>query len=385
MDFHLSEEHQMLLDTADKIARDFPRAYYVEHAKEQTFPQEQWDALANAGILGINTPEAYGGSGMGMLALVLLQERLAEHGVAPLFFVVNQGIAVPAISRHGTEAQKEHWLPAIASGEKRCCFAITEPNAGTNTFRIQTQAAEDGDHFVLNGNKLFISGINDAQQVLVVAKTDTVDGRAQLTLFVVDTDSPGLSWERMDTMLMNAEGQFFVYFDNVRVPKENVLGKVGRGVEVLFDALNPERMVVAAGAIGGGKHALARGVEYANERSIFKGPIGAYQALQHPMAEARAQLEAASLLVQKSAWLHDQGQPAKTVGDLANMGKLVGTDAAFKAADAAIQCFGGYGFCESYDMLSHFIAARLGKVAPINREMTLNYIGEFILGLPKSY
>jgi alkylation response protein AidB-like acyl-CoA dehydrogenase len=385
MDFHLSEEHQMLLDTADKIARDFPRAYYVEHAKAQTFPQEQWDALANAGILGVNTPEAYGGSGMGMLALVLLQERLAEHGVAPLFFVVNQGIAVPAISRHGTEAQKERWLPAIASGEKRCCFAITEPNAGTNTFRIQTQAVEDGDHFVLNGNKLFISGINDAQQVLVVAKTDTVDGRAQLTLFVVDTDSAGLTWDRMDTMLMNAEGQFFVYFDNVRVPRENVLGKVGRGIEVLFDALNPERMVVAAGAIGGGKHALARGVEYANERSIFKGPIGAYQALQHPMAEARAQLEAASLLVQKSAWLHDQGQPPKMVGDLANMGKLVGTDAAFKAADAAIQCFGGYGFCESYDMLSHFIAARLGKVAPINREMTLNYIGEFILGLPKSY
>ena len=206
MDFHLSEEHQMLLDTADKIARDFPRAYYVEHAKAQTFPQAQWDALANAGILGINTPEAYGGAGMGMLALVLLQERLAEHGVAPLFFVVNQGIAVPAISRHGTEAQKARWLPAIASGQKRCCFAITEPNAGTNTFRIQTQATDDGDHFVLNGNKLFISGINDAHQVLVVAKTDTVDGRAQLTLFVVDTDSPGLTWERMDTLLMNAEG-----------------------------------------------------------------------------------------------------------------------------------------------------------------------------------
>ena len=385
MDFNLTEEHQLLLDTADKIGRDFPRSYYVEHAKAQTFPQEQWDALAGAGILGVNVPEAYGGSGMGMLALVLLQERLAEHGVAPLFFVVNQGIAVPSISRHGTEEQKQRWLPAIASGEKRCCFAITEPNAGTNTFKIQTHATEDGDHFLLNGNKLFISGINDAHQVLVVAKTGATAGRAELTLFVVDTDSPGLSWERMDTMLMNAEGQFFVYFDNVKVPRENVLGKVGRGIEVLFDALNPERMVVAAGAIGGGLHALARGIEYANERSIFKGPIGAYQALQHPMAEARAQLAAASLLVQKSAWLHDQGMAPKVVGDLANMGKLVGTDASFKAADAALQCFGGYGFCESYDMLSHFIAARLGKVAPINREMTLNYIGEFILGLPKSY
>ena len=385
MDFNFTEEHQMLLDTADKIARDFPRSYYVECAKTQAFPQAQWDALASAGILGINTPEAYGGSGLGMVALVLLQERLAERGVAPLFFVVNQGIAVPSISRHGTEAQKQRWLPAIASGEKRCCFAITEPNAGTNTFKIQTVAKEEGDHFILNGNKLFISGINDAHQVLVVAKTSMGEGRAELTLFVVDTDSVGLSWDRMDTMLLNAEGQFFVYFDNVKVPRENVLGKVGRGIEVLFDALNPERMVVAAGAIGGGRHALARGVEYANERTIFKGPIGAYQGLQHPMAEARAQLEAASLLVLKSAWLHDQGQPPKVVGDIANMGKLVGTDAAYKAADAALQCFGGYGFCESYDMLSHFIAARLGKVAPINREMTLNYIGEFILGLPKSY
>ena len=387
MDFTLSEEHQMLLDTADRIAQDFPREYYIECAKTQTFPQEQWEALAQSGILGVNTPEEHGGSGMGMLALVLLQERLAEHGVAPLFFVVNQGIAVPSISRHGTEEQKQRWLPAIASGEKRCCFAITEPNAGTNTFKIQTRGREEGDHFVLNGNKLFISGINDAQQVLVVARTDDSDRgeKAKLTLFVVDTDSEGLTWERMDTMLMNAEGQFFVYFDEVKVPKENVLGQVGQGVNVLFDALNPERMIVAAGSIGGGRHVLKRGTEYANERQIFNGPIGAYQGLQHPMAEAKALLESASLMVQKAAVLQDQGAHPKVVGDIANMGKLVGTDAAFKAADAAIQCFGGYGFCESYDMLSHYIAARLGKVAPINREMTLNYIGEFILGLPKSY
>ncbi len=387
MEFSLSEEHQMLLDTVDKIGRDFPREYYVEHAKAETFPQEQWDALAQAGILGVNTPEEYGGSGMGMMALVQVQERLAEHGVAPLFFVVNQGIAVPTISRHGTDEQKQRWLPAIASGEKRCCFAITEPNAGTNTFKIQTVAKEEDDYFVLNGNKLFISGINDAHQVLVVARTDdmTPGEKAKLTLFVVDTDSAGLSWDRMDTMLLNAEGQFFVYFDEVKVPKENVLGQVGGGVNVLFDALNPERMIVAAGAIGGGRHVLKRGTEYANEREIFNGPIGAYQGLQHPMAEAKALLECASLMVQKAACLHDDGQHSKVVGDIANMGKLVGTDAAFKAADAALQCFGGYGFCESYDMVSHFIGARLGKVAPINREMTLNYIGEYILGLPKSY
>lgn len=387
MDFNLTEEHQMLLDTADKIARDFPRDYYIDCAKKQIFPEEQWQALAQAGILGVNTPEAYGGAGMGMLALVLVQERMAEHGVAPLYFVVNQGIAVPSITRHGTEEQKQRWLPAIASGEKRCCFAITEPNAGTNTFKIQTIGRDEGDHFVLNGNKLFISGINDAQQVLVVARTDSggQGARAELTLFVVDTDSEGLTWERMDTLLMNPEGQFFVYFDEVKVPRENVLGKVGTGVEVLFDALNPERMVVAANSIGGGRHVLQRAAEYANERKIFNGPIGAYQGLQHPMAEAKALLESASLMVQKAAVLQDAGEHPKVVGDVANMGKLVGTDAAFKAADAGLQCFGGYGFCESYDVLSHFIGARLGKVAPINREMTLNYIGEFILGLPKSY
>ena len=241
MDFTLSEEHQMLLDTTDKIARDFPRDYYIEHAKTQTFPQEQWDALAQAGILGVNTPEEYGGSGMGMLALVLVQERLAEHGVAPLFFVVNQGIAVPSISRHGTDEQKQRWLPAIASGETRCCFAITEPNAGTNTFKIQTVGREESDHFVLNGNKLFISGINDAQQVLVVARTDdmTPGEKAKLTLFVVDTDSAGLSWDRMDTMLMNAEGQLFVYFDDVKVPKENVLGAGRERRKRAFRCLKP--------------------------------------------------------------------------------------------------------------------------------------------------
>ena len=387
MDFSVSEEHQMLLDSADKIARDFPRDYYIECAKTKTFPKEQWAALAEAGFLGINTPVEYGGAGLGMLELVLLQERLAEHGVAPLFFVVNQGIAVPSISRHGTPEQKERWLPAIASGEKRCCFAITEPNAGTNTFKIQTVARDEGEHFVLNGNKLFISGIGDAHQVLVVARTSTGgDGaRPGLTLLVVDTDADGLTWDPMDTMVSHAEHQYFVYFDEVKVPKANVLGKIDGGIDVLFDALNPERMVVAAGAIGGGHHVLQRGVDYANEREIFKGPIGAYQGLQHPMSEAKALLEAASLMIQKAAWLHDSGKHSKVVGDCANMGKMVGTDAAFKAADAALQCFGGYGFTESYDMLSHFITARLGKVAPINREMTLNYIGEYILGLPKSY
>ena len=388
MDFTLSDEHQLIIDAADKIAQRFDRKYWLDCAKEKRFPQEMWDELGDMGYLGITCPEAYGGAGMGMFELALLQERLAEHGVALLYFVVNQGIAMPCISKHGTEEQKQRWLPAMARGETKCCFAITEPNAGTNTFKIQTIGKPEGDDFVLNGSKLFISGINQADHVLVVARTQAYsevgEGRKYegITLFVVDTDSPGLTFEPMDTMLQNTEGQFFVYFNNVRVPKANVIGEVNKGLYSMFDALNPERIVVAAGAVGAGRWALKKGVEYANQRVIFDRPIGAYQGLQHPMADAAALLESAWLMTQKAAWQHDRGENA---GKAANIAKYMATEASYRAADSALQVHGGYGFTESMDMLDSFVGARLGKVAPINREMTLNFIGEHILGMPKSY
>ncbi|MCC6530422.1 MAG: acyl-CoA/acyl-ACP dehydrogenase [Pseudomonadales bacterium] len=388
MDFTLSQEHQLIVDSADKIAQKFDRKYWLECAKHKRFPQEMWNELGSMGYLGITCPEEYGGAGMGMTELALLQERLASHGVALLYFVVNQGIAMPCISKHGTPEQKQRWLPAMARGEKRCCFAITEPNAGTNTFKIQTLGKLDGGDYVLNGSKLFISGINQADHVLVVARTQSYAEVGQdkkyegLTLFVVDTKSPGLTFDPMDTMLQNTEGQYFVYFNNVRVPKENVIGQPGKGLAYLFDALNPERIVVAAGAVGGGRWCLKRGVEYANQRVIFDRPIGAYQGLQHPLADAAALLEVAWLMTLKAAWQQDNGENA---GAAANIAKYTASEASYRAADAALQVHGGYGFTESMDMLHSFVGARLGKVAPINREMTLNYIGQHLLGLPKSY
>lgn len=390
MDFELSEEQKSIIDNADRIARKFDRAYWLECAKAKRFTSELWDELGKAGYLGITVPEEYGGAGLGMFELSLLQERLAEHGVAVLFFVVNQGLSIPALVRHGTDEQKSRLLPAIASGEKRFCFAITEPNAGTNTFKIESIARRDGDDYILNGNKLFISGINQAHHVLVVARTQSyqeVGGQTQrkegLSLFIVDTDSKGLSYKPMDTMLLNPEGQFFVYFDNVRIPKENLLGKEGKGIRVLFDGLNPERIMAASMACGSGRWMIRRAVEYANQRVIFDKPIGAYQALQHPLAEAMAQIEVGSLMTRRAAWLQDRGD--MQAGEASNMAKLVAADASLKAANAALQCFGGYGFTESQDMLSSFIGARLGTVAPINREMILNFIGEHTLGMPKSY
>lgn len=389
MEFSVSEEHQMILDTADKLAQTYNREYWLKKAKKKEFPQEMWDELADIGYLGMTVPEEYGGAGLGMQEMSLLQERLAEHGVALLYFVVNQGINAPAISRHGTEEQKQRILPGIASGKEKACFAITEPNAGTNTFKIESIAKKDGDDYILNGQKLFISGINQANNVLVVARTVSyaeVGGKENrkegMSLFIVPTDSPGLTFSEMDTMLQNTDGQYFVYFDNVRIPKENLLGEEGKGIKVLFDGLNPERIMVAAGSIGSGRFALKKGVDYANQRVIFDRPIGAYQGVQHPMAEAKALLEHAALMTRKAAWSHDNGLPA---GDASNMAKMVATDASFMAYDAALQAHGGYGFTESMDLVHGFIGARLGKVAPINRQMTLNYIATHMLGLPMSY
>ncbi len=386
MDFSLSDEHQMILDSADKIATKYNRKYILEHSKTKSFPQEMWDEMGDQGFLGISCPAEYGGAGMGVTALSLLQERLAEHGVAPLYFVVNQGIAIPVIGKHGTEEQKERWLPDMAMGTSRCCFAITEPNSGTNTFKMKSLAKADGDDFILNGSKLFISAVNHVNKMLIVARTESYsdhDTRKKgLTLFVVDTDTPGLTYDRMDTQLAGTASQFFVYFNDVRIPKENVLGEVGKGLNVLFDSLNPERIIVASGAVGAGRYVIKRAVEYANERIIFDKPISSYQGLQHPLAEAKALLETASLMTRKAAWAQDAGENA---GEFANIAKYTAAEANFKAADAAMQVHGGYAFTESMDMLDHFIGARLGKIAPINREMNLNYIGEHILGMPKSY
>ena len=370
--------------TAQEIAERYNREYWLKCAREGRFTDEMWQAMCDAGLVGLSVPEEYGGSGGGVTELVALMETLAENGVAPLFLVVTGLTRVPII-KYGTPEQIERYVKPTITGEKKLCFAITEPNAGTNTFKIQTLAQPTDDGWVLNGQKVFISGANEADYMLVVTRTtpygQVEDRRQGLSLFVIDAKSPGIEMSRLNIAVMG-EHQFQVFFNDVKLPKDALIGEEGKGIRYLFDGLNPERLIAAAMAVGIGDYALARGVEYAKQRAPFGQPIGSYQGLQHPMAHAKAQLEAARLMMYDAARRFDAGENA---GPGANMAKFLASEAAVAAVDIALQAHGGNGFDADYDIITFATPIRLMRVAPINNEMILNYIGEHVLGLPKSY
>lgn len=388
MDFELSETHRLMLENVDKLAKKYDRKYWLRHAVDGTFPEEMWRELGDLGYVGLTIPQEYGGTGMGMFEMALLQEHLANNGVPMLMLVVGPGLSVLPIVRHSSEEQKRRYLPSAASGEKRFCFAITEPDAGTNTYRIRTLARREGDEYVINGHKVFISGANEADYMLLVARTTPYEEVAEankkegISLFIVDMESPGITLSQLDIQIVAPEKQFLVYFDDVRVPRENLLGEEGKGIRYLFDGLNPERIMVASMAVGVGRYALEKAVSYARERKVFSVPIGAHQGLAHPMAQAKAHLELASLMNLKAAWVFDRGENA---GPWANIAKFTAADAALEACDIAIQTHGGNGFDRDYDLINIWSLCRLLKTAPISREMILNYIDEHVLGLPPSY
>jgi acyl-CoA dehydrogenase len=385
MDFHLTEDQQMIVANTRKLASKYNREYWLKHYEKGTFTHEMWEAFADLGFLGITIPEEYGGLGMGIFEMSLVQEELANNGVPLLLLIVGPSLSLIPIIRYGTEEQKQRFLPPSVSGEEKMCFAITEPNAGTNTFRIQTFAKEEGDSYILNGQKVFISGVDVCEKMLVVTRTQQLneENRTEgLSLFVVDTKSPGVSYSQIDTQIVAPEKQFTVYFDNVRVPKENLIGEPGKGVRYLFDGLNPERILVAASSIGLGRFALNKAVQYANERKVFDVPIGSHQGLQHPMAQAKAHIELAALMNRKASWVFDRKEKA---GEFANIAKMAAADASLEACDIAIQVHGGNGFTKEYDLMAVYSLCRLFKTAPVSREMILNYLGEHVLKLPKSY
>jgi acyl-CoA dehydrogenase len=379
----LTEEQKAILAVIDHIAAQFPRRYWLEKARAGAFPEELWQALAKAGILGLAIPEQYGGSGLGLTEMALVQERLAEHGIPLLLLVVGPGLSLMILAKHASERMKSRLLPAASRGERVFCFGITEANAGSNTLRIATTAERDGNEWVLTGTKHFISGADRADDLVVVARTRPYapEKREGLSLFVVDLKSPGvrLQWEPMH--LTAAEHQFQVTLDHVRVPAEALVGEEGAGWQYLFDGLNPERINVAAIAIGLGRHLLNRAVAYARERVVFSRPIGAHQGIQHPLAEAKIHLELAAVMNHYAAAAYDRQEEA---GPWANMAKVGAVDAALEAADIAIEVHGGNAFSESYDLLSLWELVRLFKTAPVARELALNYIGEHVLGLPKA-
>ncbi len=383
MDFNLSEEHAALRKAVGAIADSFGANYYAAHAAARTPTNELWRALGEHGYVGINLPEAYGGGGAGMVELAMVCEETAAHGTPMLLLLVSSAICGEVIATFGSGEQKARWLPGLAAGTTKMVFAITEPDAGSNTHRLATTARRDGEEWVIQGEKYYISGVDDAEAILVVARTGSDgSGAARLSLFIVDTDAPGLERQLLPVSVELPERQFTLHFDGVSVGADRLVGTEGDGFRQVFQGLNPERITGAAVCVGIGRYALERAAAYASTRSVWGNPIGSHQGVSHTLAKAKIEVELAALMTAKAAWLHDKGQPA---GEASNMAKYAAAEAALGAIDAAIQCHGGNGVSTEYGLIPYWGLARLLRIAPVNREMILNYVAQHSLGLPRSY
>jgi alkylation response protein AidB-like acyl-CoA dehydrogenase len=383
MSYAETEEQQMLRKQVGEIGRKYGREYYTAKAREGLSPDELWDEMAKQGFIGVNTPEEYGGGGLGIYELAIVCEELAAAGCPLLLLLVSPAICATVIAKFGTDAQKERWLPRLASGESKMAFAITEPNAGSNTHRLETSATPEGEDWLLNGTKYYISGADDADAILVVTRTGGAeDGRARLSLFIVDAEAPGLEKTLIRMQIPGADRQFTLFFDKVRVSGDRLLGNEGQGLTQIFVGLNPERILGAALANGAALCAIEQASRYANDRAVWGKPIGTHQGVAHPLAQAKIEVELARLMTRKAAWLFDQGKDA---GEAANMAKYAAGEAATNAVDTAIQVHGGNGMSEEYGLVSLWAMARTLRIAPVSREMILNFIAQHSLGLPKSY
>ncbi len=340
---------------------------------------ELWRELGEHGFLGVNLPEEHGGGGAGMSELAIVAEECARAGCPVLLLAVSPTICGSIIARHGTADQKQEWLPAIASGELTMAFAITEPDAGSNSHRLSTMATKDGNEWLLNGTKQFISGIDESQAVLVVARTGE-EGR--LGLFVVDTDAPGFSKQEIPVEIVAPEKQYTLFFDDVRLGEDRLVGEAGEGLKAAFAGLNPERIMGAATVNGIALYALEKAAGYARDREVWDVPIGSHQGVAHPLAKAKIEVELARLMTQKAAALYDAGEDA---GEASNMAKYAAAEASLGALDTAIQTHGGMGLTSETGLADLWFAARLVRTAPVSREMILNYVAQHSLGLPRSY
>ena len=385
MDFAESFEHQMLRDAVRDVGSKFGHAYFAEKTRTDGRTDELWDAIAELGFLGVHVPEEYGGGGGGMSELVVVCEELAALGSPLLLILVSPAICGELIKHFGTADQKERWLRPMAAGEKMV-FAITEPDAGSNSHNLATTATRDGDVYRLRGSKTFISGVDEADTMVVVTRTGLhPDGRAKLSLFVVDTNAPGLERTLIPTEIRSPEKQYTLFFDDVEVPAERLLGAEGEGLRQVFVGLNPERIMSAAICTGIGRYALDKAAAYANEREVWGTPIGRHQGIAHPLATAKIELELARLMMAKAAWMHDHSDDRVAAGEAANMAKFAAAEAGLHALDAAIQTHGGNGMATEYGLADLWGMVRLLRIAPVSREMVLNFVAQQSLGLPKSY
>ncbi len=380
------EERVALRAAVAKLAGKYGREYVERQAAAGDKMTEMWLEMGRNGFLGVNLPEQYGGGGGGMSDLAAVLEECATAGAPLLMMVVSPAICGSIIVRCGTEEQKQRWVPGLADGTLLMAFGITEADAGSNSHQITTTARRDGDEWTLSGQKTFISGVDEAQSVLIVARTeDEKTAKLRPALFVVPTDAPGFSCAPIEMGWAAPEKQFTLFLDDVRLPHDALIGEQDGDLWQLFAGLNPERIMGAAMSCGIARYALSRAVEYAKERKVWNGqPIGTHQGIAHPLARIKIELEQARLLWQKAAALYDAGDDFGA-GEYANMAKYAGGEIACNATDVAVHTHGGNGLTVEYGLANMLVAARLGRIAPVSREMILNFVAMHSLGLPKSY
>jgi alkylation response protein AidB-like acyl-CoA dehydrogenase len=383
-----TEEQQALRKAVAAMSANYGQDYYLEKSRAGQHTDELWNEAGKLGFIGVNLPEEYGGGGAGMYELSLVMEEMSAAGCPLLLMVVSPAINGTIISKFGTEDQKKRWLPGIADGSITMAFAITEPDAGSNSHRITTTARRDGGDWILSGQKVFISGIDQAQAVLMVGRTyrEGVAKSESLrpALFIVPTDTPGLSWTKIDMELVTPESQFQVFLDEVRLPADALVGSEDAAIAQLFAGLNPERIMGAASAVGMGRFAINKAVDYVKTRQVWKTPIGAHQGLSHPLAQNHIEIELAKLMMQKAAALYDAGDDAGAA-EAANMAKYAAGEASVRAVDQAVQSLGGNGLTREYGIAAAVTASKLARIAPVSREMVLNFVAQTSLGLPRSY
>jgi alkylation response protein AidB-like acyl-CoA dehydrogenase len=382
-----SQERRDLRAAVGDLARSYGREYFTAAVRAGRRTDELWQAAGRLGYLGVNIPQEYGGGGGGIAELSLVLEELGAAGCPLLLLVVSPAICGTVIARFGTRAQKQRWLPGFADGSLRMAFGITEPDAGSNSHRIATTARRDPatGGWRLTGRKVFVSGVDVADATLVVGRTeDARTGRLKPCLFVVDRRTPGFEYRRIEMELSAPEKQFHLFFDDMALPADALIGDEDAGLLQLFAGLNPERIMTAAFSLGMGRYALATAVDYARTRQVWQTPIGAHQAIAHPLAQAHIELELARLMTQKAAFLYDAGEDM-AAGEAANMAKYAAAEAGAKAVDQAVHTLGGNGLTTEYGLASLLTASRVGRIAPVSREMILNFVSHHTLGLPKSY
>ena len=386
MSFIETDEQKELRTAVAKLGERYNYVDYVLPRSRRGEPlTELWNEAGKLGFLGVNLPEEYGGGGAGIYELALVQEELAAKGAGLLLVVVSPAICGTIIGKYGTDEQKQKWLPALADGSKIMAFGITEPDAGSNSHQITTTARRDGEDWILRGNKIFISGVDQADAVLIVARTeDHKSGKLKPALFIVPTDTENFVRTPMEMDIVEPDHQYTLFLDDVRLPADALVGSEDAALMQLFAGLNPERILGAAMAVGMGRYAIEAATKYARERTVWKTPIGAHQGIAHPLAQCKIELELAKLMMQKAASLYDAGDDFGAA-EAANMAKYAAAEASIKALDQAIQTHGGAGLTKEYGLAAMLGAARIARVAPVSREMILNFVSQHSLRLPRSY